>query len=112
MGINTSYLDAYVGDFTEVINFYIVPFIFTLCVLVFLWGVAKTYIFSGGNEGERKKGHQLILWGIIGFAVMLSVWGLVNLLLALFGLTAGGTSPAPPTIQLGTPPPPPPLIDT
>ena len=98
-GINTTIIDSYAGGITDVINLYLVPLIFTLCVLVFLWGVAKAYVISGGNEGERKKGHQLIMWAVIGFAVMLSIWGLVNVALEIFGLTPGGTSPATPTIK-------------
>lgn len=74
------------------INFVLVPVIFALAFIVFIWGIAKAYIISGGNEEERKKGHQLVLWGIIGFVVMISLWGLVNVVAATFNLT-GGAAP-------------------
>jgi hypothetical protein len=99
-GINTTIINSYATGITGVINNILVPLIITLCVIVFLWGVAKAYILSGGADAERKKGHQLILWGIIGFVVILSVWGLVNLALDIFGLTSGGTSPTPPTVKI------------
>ena len=78
------------------INSILVPVIFALAFIVFIYGVAKAYIFSGGNETERAKGHQLILWGIIGFVVMLSLWGLVNVVANTFGLT-GYSAPALPS---------------
>jgi hypothetical protein len=45
--------------------------------------------------GEEKKtsGKQIILWGIITFVVMISVWGIVNLVhSSLFYDYSGGTS--------------------
>jgi hypothetical protein len=68
------------------INDILVPLLFGVAFIVFLYGVAKTYIFSLGDEGEVKKGHSLILWGVIGFVVMISLWGLVNIVANTFGL--------------------------
>jgi hypothetical protein len=78
-----------------IINDVLVPVLFALAFIVFLYGIAKAYIFSRGDEGEITKGHQLLLWGIIGFAVMISIWGLVNVVASTFGL-AGGYAPEPP----------------
>ena len=64
-----------------------VPLIFAASFLVFLYGVARKYIFSNGDQGSVEEGHKLILWGIIGFVVMVSVWGLVNVVSNTFGLT-------------------------
>jgi hypothetical protein len=54
-------------------------------LVLFLYGVVK-YISSGDNEEERKKGKDLIIYGIIGLFVMVSVWGLVNILAGTFEL--------------------------
>jgi hypothetical protein len=54
-------------------------------VLVFIFGVTK-YIWQGDNEESRKKGRQLMLWGIIGMFVMFGVWGLVGILGDTFGV--------------------------
>jgi len=69
------------------INSVLVPVLFAVAFVVFLYGVAKSYIFSHGEAAEIEKGHKLILWGIIGFAVMVSLWGLVNVVANTFGLT-------------------------
>jgi len=79
-----------------IINSILVPVIFALAFIVFLYGIAKAYIFSGGEPAEVSKGHKLVLYGIIGFVVMLSLWGLVNVVANTFGLT-GYSAPMLPT---------------
>jgi hypothetical protein len=76
-----------------IINDVLVPVLFAVAFIAFIYGIAKAYIFSGGSEEAVKKGHSLILWGIIGFVVMISLWGLVNVVASTFGLT-GNSAPA------------------
>lgn len=74
------------GTILYLINSVLVPLIFAIAFIVFLYGIAKTYIFSHGEPAEVSKGHQIILWGLIGFVVMVSLWGLVNVVANTFGL--------------------------
>ncbi len=76
------------------INVVLVPLLFAVSFIVFLYGVAKTYIFSHGEDVSE--GHKLILWGVIGFVVMISLWGLVNVVATTFGL-GGVSAPSTPT---------------
>lgn len=78
-----------------IINGVLVPVLFALAFIVFLYGVAKAYIFSVGDSEAVKEGHKYILWGIIGFVVMVSLWGLVNVVSNTFGLSGYG-APTPP----------------
>jgi len=78
------------------INSVAVPLLFAVAFIVFLYGVAKAYIFSHGDTEAVAEGHRLVLWGIIGFAVMISLWGLVNVVSNTFGLF-GYAAPAIPT---------------
>lgn len=59
----------------------IVPFIYTLAFVVFLYGIVR--FFFSTSEENRKKGRDFALYGIIGFFVMFSVWGLVRLALSI-----------------------------
>ncbi|MFH1170097.1 MAG: pilin [Candidatus Vogelbacteria bacterium] len=56
-----------------------------LAVLYFLVGVLK-YIQSADNEEKRKEGTMMMTYGIIALFVMVSLWGLVNVLKTTFGL--------------------------
>lgn len=68
------------------INNVAVPLLFAISFIVFLYGIASAYILHPGDEAAVKRGHQLLLWGIIGFVVMISLWGLVNVVANTFGL--------------------------
>ncbi len=91
-----------------IINTVLVPLLFAVAFIVFLYGIAKAYIFSAGDEEAIKNGHKIILWGLIAFAVMVSVWGLVNVVVNTFGLASfaprGPSSYSP---FMGAPPLPP-----
>ncbi len=69
-----------------IINGVLIPLIFAIAFIVFLWGIFKYFIASGANPEERVKGKSLLMYGLIGFAVMLSLWGLVNIAVNTFGL--------------------------
>lgn len=84
------------NTFLYLINNVLVPLLFAIAFIAFLWGIAKAYIISGGNEEERQKGHQILLWGLVGFVVMISLWGLVNIISNTFGLS-GYRAPLTPT---------------
>ena len=62
------------------INNIIVPVIFSLAFIVFIYGAFETFIIGANNEEVKEKSKNLMLWGLIGFFVMVSVWGLVNVL--------------------------------
>lgn len=49
------------------------------------------YLIAGGEE-NRKKGGMAILWGVVGLFVILSIWGLVNILRNSFRTDAGQTT--------------------
>lgn len=55
----------------------IVPVLIALGVVYFVWGVVQ-YVIGGGEEA-KKKGRDHIIYGIIGFAVIVGLWGLVTL---------------------------------
>lgn len=63
----------------DLVNTTIVPLIYALAFLLFIVGMVR-FFFLGGEEG-REKGKQFMLWGVIGFVVLFSVWGIVRLLL-------------------------------
>ena len=84
------------GTIIYIINSILVPVLFAVAFIVFLWGVFKAYLWSHGDPTKVAEGHMLVLYGVIGFVVMLSLWGLVNIVASTFGL-AGAIAPPTPT---------------
>lgn len=79
---------CYIGDvILYSINSILVPVLFALAFIVFVYGVARAYIFSQGDPESVAQGHKFVLWGVIGFAIMISLWGLVNIVAETFNLT-------------------------
>jgi hypothetical protein len=58
----------------------LVVVVFALSLIVFLWGIFKYIFLSQGEEKNLEQAKSYILYGIIGLFVMVSVWGIVNLL--------------------------------
>ena len=79
-----------IGKTAEVIinfiNSTLVPLVFAIAFLLFLWGIFKYFIWGGGDEAKREEGKQLMLWAIIAFVVMISVWGIVKLISTGLGI--------------------------
>jgi hypothetical protein len=67
----------------------LVPLLFAIALIVFIWGVVQAFILGGNNEEKRDDGKKFILWGIIGLFVMTSIWGIVALFVNTFGFTGG-----------------------
>ncbi len=65
--------------------FLIINFLLVLATLVFLWGIIK-YVSAGGDAAKVKEARSYILWGIIGLAIMGSVWALATFLRKSFGV--------------------------
>jgi hypothetical protein len=67
-----------------------IPIVVALALLAFFWGMAM-YIFNTGNDEQRKKGLQIMIWGIIALFVMVSVWGIIAVIRNTF-LSTGTAS--------------------
>ena len=83
-------VDTSISSFDDILLFVsriinsLIPIIISLAVLVFIWGVFR-YVVSP-NEEDKARGKQVMIWGIVGIFVMVSVWGLVNIIEATLGL--------------------------
>lgn len=73
-------------EFQDFINDILIPLVFAVALLVFLWGIFKYFILGGGDEGKRAEGRQLMLYSILGFGLMVAIFALVNLLVSGLGL--------------------------
>ena len=100
-GINERYLQAYKNSIISVINSILLPVLIALAFITFLWGVYNYFILGADSEDKRKEGRSFVLWGIIGFVIIFSLWGLVTIVRDTLNLQ-GYNSLAPPTINGGS----------
>lgn len=88
--------NTFPSDVTGIINMFIgiglrvVPFLGAVAFLVFIWGIAK-FIKSAGSEKEVKDSKNLLIWGVVGIFVLVTIWGIVFFLQKEFGFNTGST---------------------
>ena len=98
-GVNQQWAIYYRDTIVWAVNWVLVPILMAIAFIVFLWGVYKYFIQGAANEEDRKTGRQFVLWGVIGFVIITSIWGLVNIVKStVIPSTAGSTRPAYPTL--------------
>lgn len=104
-----SALAAKITDLNDIFNFIknilntILPLIIAAAVVYFVWGMFQ--VFLAGDDDKKAKAKNTVIYGVIAIFVMISVWGLVNILYNTFGLDnnnrGGGVQTQLPTIPVG-----------
>ena len=76
----------------------VVPILVALGVVYFVYGVI-TYVIASDEEA-KKAGRDRIIYGIIAFATIVGLWGLVAILGRTFGVSNPTTDIVLPTVNL------------
>ncbi len=63
--------------FANIIN-PILLFMFALATLVFVYGVIQV-ILNPTDSDKHSQGRWSMLWGTVGFFIMLSAWGIIHI---------------------------------
>jgi hypothetical protein len=70
--------------------------------IVSLFYAIVRYIFSSAG-GEAKAGYlNIIMYSVIAIFVMVSIWGIIHLLQATFGVNNSNSAETPAQIQIGS----------
>jgi len=72
----------------------ILRILMTLAVVIFIWGIVRM-IAAAGNATAIKQAKGILLWGVIGIAVMASMTGIVAFLQTYFGVSGNDTIKVP-----------------
>ncbi len=85
-------------DLCYIITNTIVPYINTgiyllmaVATIMFVFYVIK-YFIAPSDGAERAEAGKYVMYSLIGFFIVLSIWGLVNILVNTFGLSTTNTS--------------------
>lgn len=88
----TGTLEAVICRVGNILNT-IIPILVVLGVVYFVWGVVQ-YVISDDEEA-KKAGRDRMIFGIIGLAVIIAMWGLVGILTKTFNLQGSSSVPIP-----------------
>ena len=84
-----SSLQQFIVSVTTFIGNVLVPFLFALALLFFIYNAFRYFILGANEEDAKTKAKQLALYGIIAFVLLLSIWGIVNMLVFGLGFQGG-----------------------
>ena len=82
---------AAINSLTDIFNFVknilntVLPIIISATVVYFVYGMFQVFLAS--DEEKKEKAKSTVIYGVIALFVMISIWGLVNILYNTFGLT-------------------------
>jgi len=62
----------------------IVPMLIGLALVSFFMGLVRYIYAAGGSATAHEYGRTLMLWGLIGLFVMVSIWGIVKFIQEAF----------------------------
>ena len=70
------------------------PIVVALALVYFFWGLGQ-FILGSSESEKRKEAIGIMIYGIIALFVMVSIWGIVNVLQTTFNVTGGNDIRAP-----------------
>ncbi|MBI1975745.1 MAG: hypothetical protein HYS59_01950 [Candidatus Vogelbacteria bacterium] len=70
-----------IGKINDAIINPLIRLLFGLALIFFLWGVFE-FVSAAGDESRLTKGKQHMVWGVLGMAIMVSAFGIVNLIIS------------------------------
>jgi uncharacterized membrane protein YidH (DUF202 family) len=62
----------------------VITLMIALAIIYFLWGMFN-FIRNAESSDERKKGGMNMLWGALGLFIMVTAYGVLNLILGTIG---------------------------
>ena len=80
-----SSLQGLIVAVSNFINDILIPALFAIALLVFLYNAFRFFIAGSDNPEAKQKARRLAFYGILGFVFLVSIWGIVNLLVSGLG---------------------------
>lgn len=78
-------MDAFLANAYEVVVQPVIFLVFGIAFVVFIWGLV-VFIKDKDSEEGRETGKRNIVWGIVGMLIMVSVFGIINIIAGTIGV--------------------------
>lgn len=80
---------VFCGFIDPAIHVVLIPAIFTISFIAFLWAVFYYAIAGEYDEFAREMAKGLMLWSIMAFLVMAAIWGVIEVVYGWLGISSG-----------------------
>ena len=83
-------IQSILGDIYVAFDTYIIPFLITIAFVAFLINVIRYFIWKSNSEEGRESARRYLIWSLIGFVIIVAMWGIINLIIMFFGFSTFG----------------------
>jgi uncharacterized membrane protein YidH (DUF202 family) len=95
--LNLSYLQGSGTGIIHFINSVAVPLLIGIAVIIFIVSTFR-YVLSSNDSKAHGEARGRMIWGVIAIFVIVSVWGFVNILQNIFGVSGNNSNVTLPTV--------------
>lgn len=81
--------EPFLTSLKNVILFPLISLMMGVALLVFLWGVFR-YVMGAESDEARVTGRRHMIYGIIGFVIMVAAMAILQIATATFGVSVPG----------------------
>ena len=74
-----------IASLTVFMSNVLLPLFFAIALLFFVWNATKFFIIDAAQDDARDNAKRLALYGVAAFVLLVSLWGIVNLLVSGLG---------------------------
>lgn len=78
---------GYIGTIIDFINDILFPLALAIAFIFLIWGIVKHFVIGADSDDGKSKGKQLIIYSLVGFVVIFSFYGLINIIQNGLGFT-------------------------
>jgi hypothetical protein len=78
-------LQTFLTNTIAFINNTVITLLITVAFVSFLWNAFQYFIVQGDSEDGQTKAKSLALWSIAAFVIIVSFWGIVNMIVGDLG---------------------------
>jgi succinate dehydrogenase/fumarate reductase cytochrome b subunit len=64
----------------------LIPFLFGMAFLVFVYNVVRYFIIGATNDKDRENAKNLAIYSVAAFVFLVIFWGIINMLNSSLGL--------------------------
>ena len=78
-------IQAFLTNTITFLNDKVIPLLIAIAFLAFVWNAVQYFIIQGDSEEGQTKAKSLTLWSILAFVIIVSLWGIVNMIVGDLG---------------------------
>lgn len=79
-------VQSFLENFLLFLNNSVIPFLIGVAFLFFTYNAIRFFVLEGSSEEGRGKAKTLAIYGVAAFVLIITFWGIINLLTSSIGL--------------------------